>query len=330
MKAAVVEAPKSKWQVKEIDTPKPDHNQVLIKIGASGLCYTDVHITEGHIPAAFPRTLGHEPVGEIVEIGDAVTTRKVGDRVGVPWLQHSCGRCEWCLRGRAMFCAQQVGTGIQSQGSHAQFMLAYADSTMPLPDALSYEEAASIFCAGFTVWGGFRWADPKPGERVAVLGVGGLGHLAVQYAHAAGFETIAISSSSDKEPMIKKLGADLVVRDGEALQKAGGADIILHCGNSSKAATAAIQGLRPDGRMVVMGADSEPISVSPMDLITRRIKIIGSQQNTREHLYEALDFVAKGKVKPMIEVFSLDNIEDAYQKVEAGKVRFRAIISMSK
>jgi D-arabinose 1-dehydrogenase-like Zn-dependent alcohol dehydrogenase len=329
MKAAVVPAPKSKWQVNEVDKPTPDHNQVLIKIGASGLCYTDVHITEGHIPAVFPRTLGHEPVGEIVEIGDAVTTRKVGDRVGVPWVQHTCGRCEWCLRGRTNFCAQQVGTGVQMQGSHAQFMLAYAASTMLLPDSLSYEEAASIFCAGFTVWGGLRWAEPKPGERVAVLGIGGLGHLAVQYAHAAGFETIAISSSSDKEALIKKLGADLVVRDGEALQKAGGADIILHCGNSSKAAVSAIQGLRPDGRMIVMGADTEPISVSPLDLISRRIKIIGSQQNTREHLYEALDFVAKGKVKPMIEVFALNDIVKAYEKVEEGKVRFRAIISMN-
>ena len=330
MKAAVVPAVKGQWQVKEIDTPKPDHNQILIKIGASGLCYTDVHITEGHIPTVFPRTLGHEPVGEVVAIGDGVRTRKVGDRVGVPWIQHSCGRCEWCKRGRPLFCQEQVGTGIQAQGSHAQYMLAEADSAMLLPDGVSYEDAASIFCAGFTVWSGLRWADPKPGERVAVLGIGGLGHLAVQYAHAAGFETIAISSSKDKEPMIKKLGADQVVADGEALQKAGGADIILHCSNSSKAANAAIQGLRPDGRLVVMGADSEPISVSPMDMISRRLRLIGSQQNTREHLFEALEFVAKGKVKPMIEVFSLDQIGDAYKKVAEGKVRFRAIISMGK
>jgi alcohol dehydrogenase len=258
-----------------------------------------------------------------------VTNRRVRDRVGVPWLQSSCGRCEWCLRGRLLFCQNQVGTGIQTQGSHAQFMLAYADSTMLLPDTLTYEESAPIFCAGFTVWSGLRFADPKPGERVAVLGIGGLGHLAVQFAHAAGFETIAISSSTDKEPMIRKLGADLVVSDGEALKDAGGADIILHCSNSSKAANAAIQGLRPDGRMIVIGADSEPIMVSPIDLLTRRIKIMGSTQNTREHLYEALEFVAKGKVKPIIEVFSLDQIGEAYQKVEEGKVRFRAVISMS-
>lgn len=330
MKTALVAAPHSKWKVQEIDRPKPDYNQVLIKIGASGLCYTDVHITEGHIPATFPRTLGHEPVGEIVEVGEGVVSRKVGDRVGVPWLQGSCGRCEWCARGKALFCQKQIGTGIQTEGGHAQYMLSFADSTMLLPDNLSYEDAASIFCAGFTVWSGLRWADPKAHERIAVLGIGGLGHLAVQYAHAAGFETIAISSSPDKEPLIKKLGADFVVANGAELLKKGGADVILHCGNSSKAASSAIEGLRPDGRLVVMGADAQPISVSPMDLIMRRLKIIGSQQNNREYLYEALDFVAKGKVKPMIEVFSLENIEEAYKKVEEGKVRFRAIISMSK
>ncbi len=163
---------------------------------------------------------------------------------------------------------------------------------------------------------------------MAVLGIGGLGHLALQYAHAAGFETIAITSSSDKTEMIKKLGADLIVKDGEELLQAGGADIILHCGNSSKAANDAIKGLRPDGKFVVMGADAEPISISPMDFITKRIKVMGSQQNNREHLYEALQFVAKGKVKPMIEVFKFEDIAEAYKKVAAGKVRFRAIISM--
>lgn len=328
MKSAVVEAVSAEWKIKEIPQPKPDVNQVLIKIVASGLCYTDVHLTEGHIPVQFPHTLGHEPVGEIVELGSAVTTRKVGDRVGVPWLQNSCGRCEWCNRGRAMFCAEQIGTGIQLDGGHAQYMLADANSTMLLPDEISFEEAACIFCAGFTVWSGLRRAEPQPGDKVAVLGIGGLGHLAVQYAHAAGFETIAISGSSDKTEMIKKLGADLIVKNGDELLKAGGADIILHCGNSSAAANDAIKGLRPDGKFVVMGADAEPISISPMDFITKRIKVMGSQQNNREHLYEALQFVAKGKVKPMIEVFKFEDIAEAYKKVAAGKVRFRAIISM--
>jgi alcohol dehydrogenase len=137
MRAAVVPKIGGKWEVREVPIPEPTANQVLIKIHASGLCYSDVHITEGRIPIPieFPRTLGHEPVGEIVEVGEAVTSRKVGDRVGVPWVQASCGRCEWCLRGKPMFCAQQIGTGINSQGSHEEYMVAYADATMLLPDA---------------------------------------------------------------------------------------------------------------------------------------------------------------------------------------------------
>jgi len=176
MKAAVVPKIGGKWEVKEVPTPDPANNQVLIKMHASGLCYTDVHITEGHVPTgAFPRIIGHEPAGEIVVVGEGVTSRKIGDRVGVPWFQSSCGRCEWCLRGKPMFCAQMIGTGIGIQGSHAEYMVAYADATMLLPDGVTYEQAAPVFCAGYTVWSGLRWANPKPHERIAVVGIGGLG-----------------------------------------------------------------------------------------------------------------------------------------------------------
>src|SRR5262245_16683087 len=198
MKAAVVPKIDSQWEVKEVPAPEPGPNQVLIKIHASGLCFTDVHQTRGEIPGAFPRTLGHEPVGEIVAVGPGVRTRRVGDRVGVPWVQASCGRCEWCLRGRPMFCPNPINTGLEAPGGHAEYMPAYADATMLLPDGLSYEQAAPIFCAGDTVWSGLRWADPQPHERVAVVGIGGLGHLAVQYAKAAGFETLAVSPDKDK------------------------------------------------------------------------------------------------------------------------------------
>ena len=240
-------------------TPEPGPNQVLIKIRASGMCYTDVHQTRGEIPSPFPRTLGHEPVGEIVAIGAGVTARKVGDRVGVPWVQSSCGRCEWCLRGKPMFCAEALGTSMQLAGGHAEYMLAYADATMPLPEGLSFEQAAPIFCAGYTVWSGLRWAAPQPGERVAVIGIGGLGHLAVQYAKAAGFRTIAVSHSPDKDRLIRELGADEVVRDGTGLAGAGGADIVLGTSNSMDAMADSIRGLRPDGRLVIMGAEAKPL-----------------------------------------------------------------------
>jgi alcohol dehydrogenase len=328
MRAAVVPKIGGKWEVKEIPTPEPSSNQVLIKIHASGLCYTDVHITEGRLPGQFPRTIGHEPVGEIISVGEGVTTRKVGDRVGVPWVQASCGRCEWCLRGKTMFCKQQIGTGVNTQGSHAECMLAYADSTMLLPDGLAYEQAAPVFCAGYTVWSSLRWADPKPHERIAIAGIGGLGHMAVQYSKAAGFETIAITHSKDKEELAHKLGADVVVSDGHGLKEAGGADVVLATSNSYKAAEDTLKGLRPDGRLMLIGISDEPFTISaPHELIDNRHQIIGSSQNGREYLYEALDYVAKGKVKVMAEIFPLDHVADAYERVSKGKVRFRAVIT---
>ncbi len=327
MRAAVIPKINGKWEVKEVPTPKPSANQVLIKIRASGLCYTDVHITKGELPMPieFPRTIGHEPVGEIVEIGDGVTTRRIGDRVGVPWVQASCGRCEWCERGKQLFCQQQIGTGIGTQGSHAEYMLAYVDSTMLLPKEITYEQAAPVFCAGYTVYSGLRHADPKPHEKIAILGIGGLGHLGVQYSKACGFETIAITHSKDKEDLCYKMGADLVVKNAEELKNKGGADVILATSNSSQAASEAISGLRPDGRLMIIGFENKPIQVPPT-ILMNRARIMGSQQNSREYLYEALDYVAKGKVKVITETYSLDDIVQAYDRVAAGKVRFRAVI----
>ncbi len=296
------------------------------RVGGIRMCYTDIHQTNGELPGEFPRTLGHEAVGEIVALGMGVTTRATGDRVGVPWIQGSCGRCEWCLRGQPVFCAQQIGTGVGMSGGHAEYMVAYAHATLLLPDGLSYEQAAPIFCAGYTVWSGLRWAEPQPHERVAVVGIGGLGHLAVQYAKAAGFETIAVSHSSDKDKLIRELGADEIVRDGQALARIGGADVVLGTSNSSDAMADAIKGLRPDGRLVVMGFEAKPLAVSPGDRIMRRIKVIGSQQNGREYLYEALDYAARGKVKVLAETYTLDEITGAYERVAEGKVRFRAVI----
>ena len=328
MQAAVVTAVNGPWEVKDVPQPQPGPNQVLVKMHASGICYTDVHQTQGHFPGNFPRIIGHEPVGEIVAVAADVTTRKVGDRVGTAWIQDTCGRCEWCQRGRRMFCPYQKDTGMDLQGGHAEYMLMYAGGTFLIPDKVSYEQAAPIFCAGYTVWSGLRWANPKPHERVAVLGIGGLGHLAVQYAKAAGFETIAISRSPDKDKMIRELGADEIVRNGKELAAAGGADIVLSTSNSTQSMVDTIQGLRPDGRLVTMGADAEPLSISLMDLIGKRLQIIGSQQNGPEYLYEALDFVAKGKVKTIVETYPLQQAQKAYERVAEGKARFRAVLTM--
>jgi alcohol dehydrogenase len=328
MKAAIVPSIKGAWVVNDVPTPEPGPTQVLLKIHASGICYTDVHQTRGELPGQFPRTLGHEPVGEIVAVGTAVTSRKVGDRVGVPWWQATCGRCEWCSRGKPMFCANGIGTSVQIGGSHAEYMLAYADAMMPIPEGLTDEQAAPIFCAGYTVWSGFRWAEPQPGDRVAVLGIGGLGHLGIQFAKAAGFRTIAVSHSPDKDKLIRDLGADEIVRDGNGLARIGGADVVLGTSNSSDATADVIQGLRPDGRLVVMGVEAKPLAVSPMELMFKRIRIIGSAQNSREHLYEALALAATGKVRVVTETYPLDQIRSAYERVERGQVRFRAVVTM--
>jgi D-arabinose 1-dehydrogenase-like Zn-dependent alcohol dehydrogenase len=274
----------------------------------------------------FPYTIGHEPAGEIVELGEGVATRKIGDRVGVPWTQSSCDRCEWCQRGKSFFCTNHIATGINIGGGHAEYMVAYADATQLIPDDVSYDQAAPIFCAGYTVYSGFRVADPKPKERIAVVGIGALGHLGIQYSKASGFETIAVTHSKNKEELAYKLGADSVVSDGEALLKDGGADVILATSNSYKTTADAIKGIRPEGRVILMGVSStDALTISPETLF-KRASIIGSTQNDREHLYEALDFVAKGKVKVMTEIFPLEEISNAYDKVANGNVRFKAVI----
>jgi alcohol dehydrogenase len=328
MKAAVVPSVNAKWEVKEWETPKAGPNQVVIKIHASGLCYTDVHITRGIIPVQFPRVLGHEPVGEIVEIGVGVTSRKVGDRVGVGWHQKGCGRCEWCLRGKKESCPNAIVTGLGLQGSHAEYMLAFADATVLIPDQLGYEQAAPIFCAGYTVWSGLRIADPKPHERIAVVGIGGLGHLALQYSKAAGFETIAVTKSKDKEKAIREMGADEIVENGENLLASGGADVLLSTSNSWAAAADAAKGMRPDGRVVLMGVGPEPLQYTH-EFMFKRVRLIGSLQNGPEYLYEALDFVAKGRVKVIAETYKLDEVGKAYDRVSEGKVRYRAVITMN-
>jgi alcohol dehydrogenase len=328
MKAAVVPSVNGKWEVKDWPTPKAGANQVVIKIHASGLCYTDVHITHGVLPTKFPRVLGHEPVGEIVEVGPGVTSRKVGDRVGVPWVQKGDGTCDWCLRGKKELCPNAISTGIVLQGSHAEYMLAYAEATMPIPNALSYQQAAPIFCAGYTVWSGLRLADPKPHERIAVVGIGGLGHLALQYSKASGFETIAVTKSKDKEKSIREMGADEIVEDGDKLLAAGGADVLLATSNSWAATAEAAKGMRPNGRIVLMGVGGEALPYTP-DLMFKHVRLIGSSQNGPEYLYEALDIAGKGKIKVVEEIYKLDEIGKAYDRVAEGKVRYRAVIAMN-
>jgi alcohol dehydrogenase/propanol-preferring alcohol dehydrogenase len=334
MHALVVPALNAEWEMREVDIPEISSGQVLVKVRACGICGTDVWLTEGKL--AFgppPLSLGHEGVGEVVAVGDGVTTRKVGDRVGIIPLQRGCGRCDWCRRGEpvdfvtAANCAAPVLTGFHHGGAQAEYVAAEAVGTVPLPDGLSYENAAPIMCIGYTAWSGLRRANPKPGARVAISGIGGLGHLALQYAKAAGFTTIAITHSPDKHELAHKLGADIVVSNGAELRAAGGADVLLATNSSNEAAIDAMQGLSPRATVVLMGIAFDTFTVTNMAMVMGSLRILGSAHNGTQYLVEALQLAADGKVTPMIEVFDKNQAADAYKRAAGGKARFRAVIS---
>jgi D-arabinose 1-dehydrogenase-like Zn-dependent alcohol dehydrogenase len=329
MRAAVITAYNKDWEVKNLADPRPQPGQVLIRVRASGMCGTDVHVHHGLLPVKPPLVAGHEPTGEVVELGAGVTDLKVGDRVGVFWQQKGCGRCPACQRGFSGQC-REAQSWMHLGGGNSELMLAWASGVALLPDGVSFEDGAPIFCAGFTVMSGLRNADPKPGERVAVLGVGGLGHLAVQFSHALGLETLAITSQTDKREELRALGADEVILSGDdpgkALLRAGGADVILSTTNSAKQVASAFSGLNARGRLICMGVADGPIQLSPMDLMFGQRQVRGSTQDERSDLYEALQLVAQKKVKPRIELYPLEKVNEARGRLETGKVRYRAVL----
>jgi D-arabinose 1-dehydrogenase-like Zn-dependent alcohol dehydrogenase len=331
MRAIVLKQFDKPWSLENVTDPKPAAGQVLIRIRASGMCGTDVHVHHGFFPLELPKIVGHEPVGEIVALGPGVTGLRTGDRVGVSWHQHGEGRCRFCQMGRSLYCPE-AQTWMNLGGGNAELMLAWADGCTLVPAGLDDAAAAPIFCAGYTVMSGLRNADPKPGERVAVLGIGGLGHLAIQFAKALGLEVFALTGTAAKKDEAKKLGAsEVIVASGDlgaALLAAGGADVILGTTNSAAHATQALSGLRPEGRFVNMGALDGPIQADALLLLTRQAKIIGSTQNHRRDLVEALELTASGKVRPQIETYPLEKANEVRDRLAAGKVRYRAVLTV--
>jgi D-arabinose 1-dehydrogenase-like Zn-dependent alcohol dehydrogenase len=329
MRALLITEFNKPWELKELPDPRPGPGQVLIRVHCSGMCGSDVHVHHGHFPLKPPIIAGHEPAGEIVELGAGVTDLKIGDRVGVSWNQKGCGRCDVCQGGRRGRC-QNSQTWMHVGGGNSALMIAYASGCTLIPDGVSFEAAAPIFCAGYTVMSGLRNADPKPGERVAVLGVGGLGHLAIQFAKAVGLETVAITAQADKKSELLAFGADDVLLAGDdpgaALDAAGGADIILSTTNSARQVSAAFKGLRYGGRLINMGLPNGAIAVDPLLSIQTQIQLRGSTQDERSDLVDALAFVAKKKVTPKIEAYPLSRANEARDRLEAGKVRYRAVL----
>ena len=336
MKAVVMTGANEPWQVQEVPMPTAEPGQVLVKVHASGMCYTDVWATQGAGGDIYPQTPGHEVVGEIVEVGTGVHGREVGDRVGTTWVQQDCGRCDYCLKRlpltgqTAMNCAAPRLTGFTAQGGHAEYIAIAAEGTVLLPDELDYVDAAPMMCAGYTTWSGLRDTNLRPGERIAVLGIGGLGHVAIQLAKASGFETIAITHSPDKHDLAKQLGADHVVANGQELADLGGADLLLVTTNAFDTAEDAMTGLRPRGRVVLSGLDfTRPFSISsdgvPFHMM--RQQVIGSTHGGQHYLSEVVDLAGKGKVKPITETFSLDQATEAYDRLSTGKMRFRGVFT---
>ena len=331
MRASVIRAFDRPWSLEDLPDPVPAHGQVLIRVHASGVCGTDLHVHHGYLPVSAPLVAGHEPVGEVVQVGPGVTWPAVGDRVGVSWIQKGCGDCRHCGGdgAGATFC-DDAQTWMQLGGGHAELMLAWAEGCTALPDRLAYELAAPTFCAGFTVLAALRAAAPLPGERVAILGLGGLGHLAIQYANALGSETLALTSTDEKCDDARELGADDAVtvddHPGRALQDAGGADVVLCTSNGARHVSQVVTGLNPRGRLVNVGFLDGPVVLDMNDMLATHARVMAVTPADRRDLVDALAMVADGRVKPIVETYALEDHNRVRERLAAGRVRYRAVL----
>lgn len=336
MKAAVAKAFKAPLSIEEVPVPECGHNDVLVRIEACGVCHTDLHACHGDWPVKpkMPLIPGHEGVGTVVAVGDQVTHLKEGDRVGVPWLHSACGHCEFCLEGKETLCLSQQNSGYSVDGGYAEFCLAKADYVITIPDEISFVDAAPLFCAGVTTYKALKVSGAKPGDWVAISGAGGLGHLAIQYAKAMGFNVIAIDTGKEKLALARDLGASLTVDFMEAspseviFDRVGGAHSVI-CTAASKAAfDQAYRSVRRGGSCVLVGLPPEDMPLPIFDTVLNGVSVIGSIVGTRKDLQECLQFAAEGKVKAIIEEKSLDDINEIFARMEEGEINGRIVMKM--
>ena len=335
MKAAVLNGPNSGFRFEERDRPTPARGDVLIRVRACGVCHGDLMLQLGQFPfAKYPIVPGHEIAGVIEDVGEAVTGFEPGARVGLSALFSSCGSCNQCCNDDEFLCSQMQFTGITMDGGYQEFMVAPASYVAPLPDKFDFADAAPLMCAGLTVFSALRHAGFAPGFRVAVIGLGGLGHLAVLLVRAMNGRVAVLSTSADKRDQALSLGAERFINlktesPGEALRSwEGGADIIVATSPVADSMVAAFPGLAPNGTMVVLGAPPQNIAVSPFDLIMGRRRLMGSPAGSRKDLRDVLDFAATHNIRPTVTCMPLEDAGKALKEMHEGRIRGRAVLVM--
>jgi len=336
MRAVQVPRPGGPFELVERDRPEPGPGSVRIKVQACGICHSDSLVKEGHWPGIqYPRVPGHEVAGEIDAVGPGVTEWKFGQRVGVGWYGGHCGECESCRRGDFITCRNGKICGISYDGGYADYMIAPAPGLALVPNELSAADAGPLLCAGITTYNALRRSGARAGDLVGILGVGGLGHLGVQYAARMGFRTVAIARGKDKEPLARSLGAhhyiDTTALDpAEELTKLGGAKVVLATVTAAKAMSAVVGGLGIDGKLIVVGAAFEPMEVSPVLLLGGRRTITGWPSGTAIDSEDTMNFSVLAGVRSMNEVFPLERAAEAYDRMMSGRARFRVVLTMGR
>jgi D-arabinose 1-dehydrogenase-like Zn-dependent alcohol dehydrogenase len=331
MKAVQFTAPNTSLETVERDLPQVARGQVLVKVAANGICHSDSMGAAG-MASSYPRTPGHEVAGTVETVGEGVTRWAPGQRVGLGWFGGACFECESCRRGDFVTCQNGKITGLTSDGGYAEYLVAPADALAAIPDDLSFAEAAPLMCAGVTTFNGLRHSGARPGDVVAILGLGGLGHLGVQFAAKMGFETVAIARGAEKESFAHELGAhhyiDSTTSDVAAeLKRVGGANVVLATVTDADAMSATIPGLASRGRLVVAGVPHQPLAVSAADLVMGSSAVAGHASGTAKDSEDTLRFSALTGVRPLIETYPLEKAAEGFERMMSGLARFRVVLT---
>lgn len=334
MRAMQVAEPGGDFELVERDVPEPGRGEALVRVEACGICHSDMYAKLGAFPGVtFPVVPGHEIAGRIAALGEGANGWEEGQRVGVGWFGGNCGWCEPCRRGQFISCQNMGIPGVTMDGGYADYVVVPASALASIPDDLDAAEAAPLLCAGITTFNALRHSSASGGDLVAVLGVGGLGHLGVQFAAKLGFETVAIARGTDKEALARELGAhhyiDSTASDpGAALAELGGAKVILATVTASAAMSACLGGLGPGGELIVVGASPDPIEVPPPAIIGGQRGVRGHASGTSKDSEDTLDFSVLSDVRARIETMPLERAAEAYERMMAGDARFRMVLTM--